>query len=207
MIRAIASLSFAIKLSYCPSQKGSMSLLAEQLVEEWMIRQGFFTVRGLRDGVSEIDLLGVRKKGTAVEGWHIEAQVSFRPVSYVTPLTDGLSKKYGKKKTSAWKRSPSIVRECVEGWIEKKFDSEAKRLVREKMWPGIEWQKILVHGFIKNGDEETELSRRLKLISFHVVLHDVCFGKHGGYPGAVGADIAEIVGYFEGLQSEIQKRG
>ena len=37
-----------------------MALLAEQLVDEWLNRKGFFTVRGIKEGVDEIDLLGVR---------------------------------------------------------------------------------------------------------------------------------------------------
>ena len=41
-----------------------MAALAESLVDEWLNRQGFFTVRGLKHGVDEIDLLGVRQSGT-----------------------------------------------------------------------------------------------------------------------------------------------
>ena len=37
-----------------------MALLAEQLVDEWLYRNGFFTLRGIKSGVHEIDLLGVR---------------------------------------------------------------------------------------------------------------------------------------------------
>ena len=37
-----------------------MALLAESLVDEWLNRQGFFTIRGIKHGVGEIDLLGVR---------------------------------------------------------------------------------------------------------------------------------------------------
>jgi hypothetical protein len=39
-----------------------VALLAESLVEEWLNRMGFFTVRGIRRGVGEIDLLGVRQE-------------------------------------------------------------------------------------------------------------------------------------------------
>jgi len=37
-----------------------MAALAESLVDAWLNRQGFFTVRGLKHGIDEIDLLGVR---------------------------------------------------------------------------------------------------------------------------------------------------
>jgi hypothetical protein len=35
-----------------------MALLAESLVEEWLNRSGFFTMRGIKCGVNELDLLG-----------------------------------------------------------------------------------------------------------------------------------------------------
>ena len=37
-----------------------MPLLAEEVVQEWLNRQGFFTIRGIKAGNSEIDLLAVR---------------------------------------------------------------------------------------------------------------------------------------------------
>ena len=36
-----------------------MALLAEEIVEEWLNRQGFFTIRGIKQGTQEIDLLSV----------------------------------------------------------------------------------------------------------------------------------------------------
>jgi hypothetical protein len=37
-----------------------VALLAEDLVEEWLNRQGFFTIRGVKEGVDEMDLLATR---------------------------------------------------------------------------------------------------------------------------------------------------
>lgn len=37
-----------------------MALLAEEIVEEWLNRLGFFRIRGVKIGVHEIDLLAVR---------------------------------------------------------------------------------------------------------------------------------------------------
>lgn len=34
-----------------------MALLGESLVEEWLNREGFFTIRGVKHGVGEMDLL------------------------------------------------------------------------------------------------------------------------------------------------------
>jgi len=43
-----------------------MALLAEEIVEEWLNHQGNFTIRGIKLGVNEIDLLAVKpnKDGT-----------------------------------------------------------------------------------------------------------------------------------------------
>ena len=37
-----------------------MALLAEEVVEEWLNRKGYFTIRGAKVGVPEMDLLAVR---------------------------------------------------------------------------------------------------------------------------------------------------
>ena len=65
-----------------------MSLLAESLVEEWLNRAGYFTIRGARFGVNELDLLAVRPGPSGPEVRHIEVQVSTNPIAYIPPLTD-----------------------------------------------------------------------------------------------------------------------
>jgi hypothetical protein len=46
-----------------------MALLAESLVEEWLNRKGFFTIRGIKHGVAEMDLLAIRHEaGESVIG-------------------------------------------------------------------------------------------------------------------------------------------
>lgn len=181
-----------------------MSLLAENLVEEWMNRKGFFTIRGVRDGVAEIDLLGVRLNDEEVEAWHVESQVSLNPVSYVTPLTSERAAAVGKARTTAWKRPREIVAESVAAWVEKKFDSKNKAKVRERLWPGLEWQRILVHGVAKHPEELEELERHIKLVSFYEVLRDLCWEKHDLF-GATGTDIANIIEYYEDSAARRQR--
>ncbi len=58
-----------------------MAILAESLVEEWLNREGFFTIRGVKHGIEEIDVLAIRHEPEApVIGWHVEVQASFRPL-------------------------------------------------------------------------------------------------------------------------------
>jgi Holliday junction resolvase-like predicted endonuclease len=64
-----------------------MALLAEEIVEEWLNRQGYFTIRGIRLGVNEVDLVAVKfSKGSEVTCRHIEVQASMRPVSYISKI-------------------------------------------------------------------------------------------------------------------------
>jgi hypothetical protein len=44
-----------------------MALLAEEIVEEWLNHHGFFTIRGAKTGVREIDILAVRPTTTGLE--------------------------------------------------------------------------------------------------------------------------------------------
>ena len=182
-----------------------MALLAENLVEEWMNRQGFFTIRGIRDGVAEIDLLGVRTKNGSTEAWHVESQVCFNPVSYVTPLTNERAKKIGKVRTTAWKRSSDIVAESVAAWVEKKFNSTAKSRVRERLWPGLLWQKRLVYGVVRYPEEVSELEKHITLVPFYEVLRDLCWSRHELF-SATGTDIANIVEYYEDCAA-VRQRG
>ena len=45
-----------------------MALLAESLVEEWLSRSGFFTIRGVKHGVGEMDLLAVQHQPHGIVG-------------------------------------------------------------------------------------------------------------------------------------------
>src|SRR5437867_4098752 len=101
-----------------------MAALAESLVDEWLNRQGFFTVRGIKHGVDEIDLLGVRPGKNQNDAWHVEVQASFRPIGYIGPVTKEIAVEFSASKTSAKKRPIEIVRKCAESWVHRKFGAE-----------------------------------------------------------------------------------
>lgn len=174
-----------------------MALLAESLVEEWLNRQSFFTIRGLKQGVSEIDLLALRHRaGTGPEAWHIESQVSFRPVSYITPLTDALATQLGKKRTSAFERTPEQLVVCVTDWVTKKFRAKKKALVREILWPGADWQLVVVHGVVKHPAElELIASQGVTLVFLGQVLEQLCSGVAPPFTGSAGGDLADLIAF------------
>lgn len=173
-----------------------MSLLAETLVDEWLNRQGYFTVRGLKDGVSEIDLLGIRPRASGLEACHVEVQASFRPVGYITPIAKEHVDGFAKSRTSAKARSQALLQCSVAAWVEKKFTSRAKTAARERAWSGLTWQFVFVHAVVRDDHELLLIAQKgIKVVPFHQVLHEL---KHvlASQRGGAGTDISEIVEYF-----------
>jgi hypothetical protein len=120
-----------------------MALLAESLVEEWLNRQGFFTIRGVKQGLGEMDLLAIRPQGDGVVGWHVEVTVSFRPIGYIARESAGGA---GRRGSYVRKRSPEQVREYAQAWVEAKFGAPGKAALRDRLWPSARWSWHLVHG-------------------------------------------------------------
>lgn len=174
-----------------------MALLAETLVDEWLNRQRFFTVRGIKHGVNEIDLLGVRPTPDGIlEAWHVEVQVSFRPISYISSIPEKYSD-FAKSKTSAKVRPEHIVKDGVDGWVSKKFLSSEKLKTRESAWSGLTWQYKVVHGVVKFPFElEHMRSHGIETIPFHQVLTQLGSGVPGGLKGGAGTDLSDIIEYF-----------
>jgi len=175
-----------------------MSLLAEQLVDEWLNRQGFFTLRGIKRGVHEIDLLGIRMAEGQLEGWQVEVQVSFRPVSYIGRLTKEQQTKIGAKSAnSALKRDNRMIEATIDDWVEKKFRSPIKKEMRNLCWKNIDWKYKFVHGKVHAKLElDCIKSHGVELINFKDVLTDLCGHKPGELFGGAGTDIAEMIRYY-----------
>lgn len=162
-----------------------MALLDEQLVEEWLNRQNFFTMRGIKSGVDEIDLLAIRSTPERLECWHVEVQISYRPVGYIGG------------DTSARKRNDKELREGVEQWVTKKFTSPKKVKRRNEILPDANWRKFLVHAALKD-EAELPIMEELgiELITYRKVLEDLCSDKQGKSSSAASG-IVEMLNYFK----------
>jgi hypothetical protein len=126
-----------------------MSLLAEELVEEWLNRDGYFTIRGIRIGNDEIDLLAIRpRQDGGHDCRHIEVQVSINPIAYVSRVPKALQK----QQSSAKKRDHDLLMQGVEEWVAAKFDKPRKVEARGALCRG-SWSKELVVGRIKHENE------------------------------------------------------
>ena len=122
-----------------------MSLMGEEVVVEWLNRAGYFTIRGIRIGNNEIDVLAIKPANGGCECRHIEVSVGINPIGYLTG--------HGAKK-----RSDAELRKAVDEWIKKKFNDRAMTL-KQSLCRG-NWTKELVLGKIKHEHEIEMLKRK-----------------------------------------------
>jgi hypothetical protein len=172
-----------------------MALLAESLVEEWLNRAGYFTIRGLKHGIGEMDLLAVRPQSEHVVGWHVEVTVSFRPIGYIArePAADS-----GRRGSYVRKRTPEQVQAYARNWIEAKFRAPEKVQLRTRLWAGVTWSFHLVHGALRYPQElEVFTSEGVTCHSFHQLLSDLSSRANDSFSGSAGGDLAEIVSYYK----------
>jgi hypothetical protein len=174
-----------------------MSLLGEELAEEWLNRQGYFTIRGAKVGTGEIDLLAVRHAGTKVECWHYEVQASLRPISYLCPAPHEL-RKLGKAPHNAKKRTMSEIVAGVKEWIDKKYKDPKKEELRKSLWPG-KWNFGLIVGNVKHQEELEIIAnsditiRRIADIIKSLSPKSKIDGKYFRVVAASGSDLIDLI--------------
>lgn len=136
-----------------------MALLAEELVEEWLNRAGFFTIRGVKIGVHEMDLLAIRPTPTGLECRHIEVQASVNPVSYLFRLTKADQRATGRAATSSGKRTEAEISRGADEWVHKKFGHPQKVKLLATLAPG-PWSREVVLHRIRHREEIHQLEVR-----------------------------------------------
>ena len=169
-----------------------MALLAEEIVEAWLNRNGFFTIRGIKLGVHEIDLLALRVTGTQIEARHIEVQASVRPISYLCQLPKAVQQATGRKPQSTKLHSRKEMTEGVKEWVNKKYFVETKRRIRNKLYSG-EWGYELVVHHVRY-PEELELIEKhgIKVHRLDDVIAEMSQGKTP-IQSASGSELLELV--------------
>lgn len=162
-----------------------MALLDEQLVDEWLNRKCFFTMRGIKSGIDEIDLLAVRMAESKLECWHVEVQVSFRPIGYVGG------------DTNARRRSEDELRAGVEQWVAKKFTSERKVSRRNAILPNAQWKYVFVHGVLRDDKELDHMAQLgVALIPYKQILTELRDDNTGSASSSIASNIAEMLRYI-----------
>ena len=169
-----------------------MSLLAEVVVEEWLNRRGYFTIRGVKLGNDEIDILAIRPLSNGnIERRHIEVSASTNPISYFSPLPKSVRKATGRA-LSAKKRSSEILAEAVLDWVDKKYRKPNKLQLLNSLGDG-EWSKEFVIHKVKY-PEEIELIRSygIKILQLSDIIKELRSGKTP-IKAAAGADLLELM--------------
>jgi hypothetical protein len=169
-----------------------MSLLAEEIVEEWLNRDGYFTIRGIKIGVDEIDILAIKPSNSGdFERRHFEVTVSIRPVSYISRLPKAIQKGSGRAPNTS-KRSWDEVVEGVGEWVENKFRKKKKLKIMNALCPG-DWTSELVVNVVKFPDELKEIERHgIRIHKLPAILKKL--GRNGGViQSACGADLMDLV--------------
>lgn len=165
-----------------------MALFTETLVEEWLNRQGYFTIRGAKVGRSEIDLLAIalREPGAL----HVEVSVPIHPMAYITG-------------SGAKARTPEQLEADVRDWTKKKYgDNETQDSgiiqLRETLAPGREWQYVFVHGPVRYEEELTLIAERgVNLVEIRKVLTQLRDRKHTPFvTSSEASDVAELLDYY-----------
>ena len=170
-----------------------MSLLGEEVVEEWLNRNGYFTIRGIKVGVDEIDILAIRPLADGkYECRHIEVQVSINPISYITKVPAAIRKQTGIGPHNAKRRDVAQLRQGVHEWIEAKFNLPRKVQLRNSLCPG-SWSRELVVGSIKH-EEELDLLRQAGITIHRLkdVLSEMV-EKRTAVKAAAGADLFDLM--------------
>ena len=168
-----------------------MALLAEEIVEEWLNRQGYFTIRGIKLGVHEIDLLAVKSQAKgSVECRHIEVQASMRPVSFISKVPKKLQKA-GRAANSASRSEAELV-EGVAEWIETKFHRPQKKALMQSLWSGV-WSSELVLNVVKS-QREVQLiqGHGIKVTQLNEIVASLAKDR-GLVSSAAGADFIDLI--------------
>jgi hypothetical protein len=165
-----------------------MAALDEQVVEEWLNRRGFFTIRGLKSGLGEIDLLAVQLRAREPpECWHVEVTISFNPIGYIGGGN------------SAKRRSSLDVEAGVREWVQKKFDDEAVVRRRDSLVSGATWTRVLVHGRVRHLTELPLFERHgVTLIPYREILEELLKDRKSTSSSSASG-IADIVRYMREL--------
>ena len=158
-----------------------------------MNRNGYFTIRGIKIGAGEIDILAIRPLPNGrYECRHVEVHVAINPIGYITVR-------------GAKKRDAAQLRQGVQEWVKKKFSESSKIELRNRLCAG-SWTKELVVGAIKHEDELNLLQKAG--VTIHR-LKDILaeMGKPSVVRAATGADLYDLMLLRERLGKNPQKQG
>jgi len=173
-----------------------MSILAEEIVEEWLNRNGYFTIRGIKLGVHEIDILAI-KLGLEIEARHIEVHASSNPISYLCQLSKRLRKETGRSPQSTKPRSVKEIEESVTEWLDKKYHQKKKRELRHSLYPGNWKYELVIHKIKYDNEIEVIKRKRIKISYLSDIIKSISKPKNTIIQGAAGSSLLELINFTD----------
>ncbi|MBC6445406.1 MAG: hypothetical protein GDA50_08325 [Alphaproteobacteria bacterium GM202ARS2] len=157
-----------------------MALIAEEVVEEWLNQQGYFTMRGVTLGRDEMDILAVKFTEGQPDLRHYEVQCSINPVSYISC-------------GNARKMSERELVVSVDKWINKKFLQAKKVTLRNSLFLG-QWSFYFVVNEVRYPEELDifEKSPIITVVHWREVLKDLRNKKQSRFM-ASGRDLIDLM--------------
>ncbi|HRI02756.1 MAG TPA: hypothetical protein PLL77_03340 [Pyrinomonadaceae bacterium] len=159
--------------------------MAEIVVQEWLNRNGYFTIRGIRVGNGEVDLLAVKIHSDGnIERRHVEVQASSNPIGY---LVTG----------NARRLSATELDLATRAWVTKKFNNQPKQALFHDIAGG-PWSRELVYHKLCHEPEESDALIRngvqitlLLQVVADLKSHDTPIRKAGG------SDLIELMSLLD----------
>lgn len=171
-----------------------MSLLAEVVVEEWLNRQGYFTIRGIRLGNDEIDILAIRVGENGVlERRHFEVQASSRPIGYIGRLPKAVQMETGLTARSAKARTDEQLAVGAKEWVDRKFCQKQKEQLRTLLASGTWTHELVIHRVKEVKEVKMIEARGVKVWRISDILKELDKGKAYLIKSATGADLIELM--------------
>jgi len=85
--------------------------------------------------------------------------------------------------------------------MRKKFHDKRKVAARELLWPGANWQFVVVHGTVKYPAElEVIAAQGVTLLPLSTILQELCTVGSSLFTGTAGGDLAELIAFYAGLK-------
>ena len=172
-------------------------LLAEDIVQEWLISKKYFTVKNLKSKKNkELDLLGVKfeenKKTNLI---HVEVSVHYNPIGWLCRFEGRFT----------GNRNEEEIKSAVISWVDRKFKGDNAE-VRNKFSPHLninDWEMLFVHGNL-NDRIRRELEHMkdlgIKIKSIKEIMDDLQMSDNNLRTGGIGKNISDLITVYKKLE-------
>ena len=172
-------------------------LLAEDLVQEWLITKKYFTVKNLKStNNKELDLLGVKfEENNETSLIHLEVSVHYNPIGWLCSFEGRFT----------GNRTEEEIKSAVNSWVVRKF-KEDNAVARNQFAPHAninDWAMLFVHGNL-NDKIRRELEHikdlGIQIKSIREIILDLQEATNNIRTGGIGKDISDLITIYSDLE-------